>query len=250
MGLFYVAYRYNVLYVAEADVDTRGLIYPQALKQLLSGVYLAEMCLVGMLIVSKAARPASLMAVPHALTILCHISLANVLNPPLYSIPPSLQFQDNRVDRSQQQNEEDGQAQNGVGPTSTVASKSKLTSKLGPRATGGDRKKAISVSKWLKPWIYADYATVGRLMHHEDRKGLEHHQVAELHAYFPPSVTSQAPFLWVPADGDAGISKQEIFDTGKVIPISNKGCKLDDRNRIQWDTKEPRPPNWCEKINY
>ncbi|EXL63803.1 hypothetical protein FOPG_19924 [Fusarium oxysporum f. sp. conglutinans race 2 54008] len=87
-------------------------------------------------------------------------------------------------------------------------------------------------------------------MHHEDRKGLEHHQVAELHAYFPPSVISQAPFLWVPADGDEGISKQEIFDTGKVIPISNKGCKLDDRNRIEWDTKEPRPPNWCEKINY
>ncbi|KAI3565827.1 hypothetical protein IWW34DRAFT_777786 [Fusarium oxysporum f. sp. albedinis] len=82
-------------------------------------------------------------------------------------------------------------------------------------------------------------------MHHEDRKELEHHQEAELHAYFPPSVTSQAPFLWVPADGDAGISRQEIF-----IPISNKGCKLDDRNRIQWDTKEPRPPNWCEKINY
>ncbi|KAJ0128449.1 hypothetical protein HZ326_28459 [Fusarium oxysporum f. sp. albedinis] len=41
MGLFYLAYRYNVLYVAEAEIDTRGLIYPQALKQLLSGVYLA-----------------------------------------------------------------------------------------------------------------------------------------------------------------------------------------------------------------
>ncbi|KAK2122266.1 hypothetical protein NOF04DRAFT_1350738 [Fusarium oxysporum II5] len=127
IGLFYVAYRYNVLYVTEADVDTRGLIYPQALKQLLSGVYLAETCLVGMLIVSKAARPAFLMAGLLALTILCHISLAK--------------FQDNIVDRSQQQNEEDRQAQNG----------SKLTNKLGPRATGGDRKKASSVSKWLKP---------------------------------------------------------------------------------------------------
>ncbi|EXL89841.1 hypothetical protein FOIG_16875 [Fusarium odoratissimum NRRL 54006] len=88
IGLFYVAYRYNVLYVTEADVDTRGLIYPQALKQLLSGVYLAETCLVGMLIVSKAARPAFLMAGLLALTILCHISLAKVLNPLLYSIPP------------------------------------------------------------------------------------------------------------------------------------------------------------------
>ncbi|EXK77025.1 hypothetical protein FOQG_18253 [Fusarium oxysporum f. sp. raphani 54005] len=39
VGLFYLAYRYNVLYVAEAEIDTRGLIYLQALKQLLSGVY-------------------------------------------------------------------------------------------------------------------------------------------------------------------------------------------------------------------
>ncbi|KAF6513981.1 hypothetical protein HZS61_006237 [Fusarium oxysporum f. sp. conglutinans] len=133
MGLFYVAYRYNVLYIAEADVDTRGLIYPQALKQVLS-----------------AARPAFLMAVLLALTILCHISLSKVFNPLLYSIPPSLQFQNNIVDRSQQQNDEDRQAQNGVGPTSTGASKSKLTNKLWPRTTGGDRKKASSVSKWLK----------------------------------------------------------------------------------------------------
>ncbi|EMT73716.1 Putative protein RSN1 [Fusarium odoratissimum] len=203
-GLFYLSYRDNVLYVAEAEIDTRGLIYPQALKQLLS---------------------------------------AKALNPLLYSIPLSLQFQENRVDRSQQQNEEDGQAQNGVGPTSTGASKSNLASRLVLRATRKGRKKAKSVFKWLKLWIYADYATVDQLVHHEDRKNLEQHQEAELHAYFPPSVTSQAPFLWVPADGDAGISKQEIFDTGK-------GCKLDDRNHIQWDTEEPRPPDWCEKINY
>ncbi|KAG7408789.1 putative membrane protein [Fusarium oxysporum f. sp. rapae] len=243
MGLFYVAYRYNVLYVAKADVDTRGLIYLQALKELLSDVYLAEICLVGMLIVSKAARPAFLMAVLLAL-------LAKIPNPLLYSVPPSLQFQDNLIDRSQPQNEEDGQAQNGVGPNSTVASKSKLTSKLGARATGGDRKKATSVSKWLKAWIYADYATVGQLMHHEDRKGLEHHQVAELHAYFPPSVTSRAPFLWVTAVGDAGISKQEIFHMEEAMPISNKGCKLNDKNQIQRDTEEPRPRDWCEKIDY
>ncbi|KAF6518411.1 hypothetical protein HZS61_002489 [Fusarium oxysporum f. sp. conglutinans] len=175
MGLFYLAYRDNVLYVAEAEIDTRGLIYPQALKQLLSGVYLAEICLVGMFIVSKATGPAFLMAVFLALTILCHISLAKALNPLLYCIPLSLQFQENRVDRSQQQNEEDGRAQNGVGPTSTGASKSNLASRLVLRATGKGRKKTKSVFKWLKLWIYADYATVDQLVHHEDRKELEQH---------------------------------------------------------------------------
>ena len=41
MGLFYLAYRYNILFVSETSVDTQGLIYPRALKQLFTGVYLA-----------------------------------------------------------------------------------------------------------------------------------------------------------------------------------------------------------------
>jgi hypothetical protein len=124
-----------------------------------------------------------------------------------------------------------------------------MASNLVPRATDGDRNKANFVSEWLKLRIYPDYATVDQLVHHEDSKELEYPQDTEAQAYLPPSVTSQAPFLWIPAD-DAGISKQEVFDTGKVAPISNKGCKLNKRNRIRWDTDRPRPPDWCEKISY
>jgi hypothetical protein len=249
MGLFYLAYRYNVLYVTDTEIDTHGLIYPQALKQLLWGVYLAEICLVGMFIVSKAAGPAFLMVIFLVLTILCHISLAKALNPLLYSPPLSPQFQEDRVDRSHQRKLEDGQAHNGVSATSMGASKSNMASNLVPRATDGDRNKANFVFECLKLWIYADYATVDQLVHHEGSKGLEYPQDAEAQAYLPPSVTSQTPFLWIPAD-DTGISKQEVLDTGKVAPISNKGCKLNKRNRIQWDTDRPRPPDWCEKISY
>ena len=60
MGLFYLAYRYNILFVTDTAVDTHGLIYPRALKQLLSGVYIAEVCMIGMFIISKAAGPAVL----------------------------------------------------------------------------------------------------------------------------------------------------------------------------------------------
>ncbi len=30
--LFYFAYRYNLLYVSNADIDTKGMIYPRALQ--------------------------------------------------------------------------------------------------------------------------------------------------------------------------------------------------------------------------
>ena len=32
MGLFYLAWRYNVLFVTDTQIDTRGLIYPRAIK--------------------------------------------------------------------------------------------------------------------------------------------------------------------------------------------------------------------------
>ena len=48
----------------------------------------------------------------------------------------------------------------------------------------------------------------------------------------------------------AGVSKQEVFNRSKVIPISDEGCTLDDKNHIVWDTEEARPPIWSEKIYY
>ncbi|KAK2470017.1 hypothetical protein H9L39_18394, partial [Fusarium oxysporum f. sp. albedinis] len=249
MGLFYLAYRYNILYVADTDVDTRGLIYPQALKQLLFGVYVAEMCLVGMFIVSKAAGPAFLMIIFLALTILCHVSLVKALDPLLYNLPLSRQFEKDRIDRSQQRKPDDGQVQNGASAICRGASKRKTARKLVPTATGRDRNKVNFVSEWLKSRIFVDYAAVEQLLYHEDLIEPEHSQDGEAQAYYPLSVTSQTPSLWIPGDY-AGISNNEVVDTRKIAPISNKGCHLNRRNGIQWETDSPRPPDWREKVMY
>lgn len=40
--LFYFAYRYNLLFVSNAVIDTKGLVYPRALQHLFVGLYVAE----------------------------------------------------------------------------------------------------------------------------------------------------------------------------------------------------------------
>ncbi|RYC78414.1 hypothetical protein BFJ63_vAg18712 [Fusarium oxysporum f. sp. narcissi] len=240
MGLFYLAYRYNVLYVADTDVDTRGLIYPQALKQLLFGIYVAEMCLVGMFIVSKAAGPAVLMIMFLALTILYHVSLVKALDPLLYTLPLS-QFERDPIGQTQQRKPEDVQVHNGARATSGGPGKSSIACKDVSTATGGDH-------NWLRSRIFIDYAAVAQLVHH-DLKDPEYPEDAKAHAYYPPSATSQAPYLWVPGD-DSGISNNEVADTGNITSISNKGCHLNRRNSIEWETDSPRPPDWREKIMY
>ena len=95
-----------------------------------------------------------------------------------------------------------------------------------------------------------DYETLRKLVPHEDTIGnFEYSDEVEANAYFPPSVTSPAPILWIPAD-PSGVSKQEIAVTGKVIAISDEGCHLDEKNKLQWDTEGARPPIWSEKIYY
>ncbi|KAF5236048.1 hypothetical protein FANTH_11423 [Fusarium anthophilum] len=209
----------------DTDVDTDGLIYPQALKQLLLGVYLAEMCLVGLFIVSKAVGPAFLMIIFLALTTLCHVSLVKALDPLLYNLPLSINFEKDRMNLSQQRKTDNGQVWNAVSTIPRGASKRNTAHKLVPTTTSQDHNKADFVSGWLKSRIFVDYAAVEHLIYHEDLIEQEYSEDAEAQAYYQPSATSQTPSLWVPGDY-AGISNNKVVDIRKVAPISNKGCHL------------------------
>jgi calcium permeable stress-gated cation channel len=85
--LVYTTYRWNLLYVYSSERDTRGLHYPRALKQTLAGVYLAEICMVGLFGVKGAYGPLILMFGLIIFTTLIHISLNDALGPLLYILP-------------------------------------------------------------------------------------------------------------------------------------------------------------------
>lgn len=259
IGIFYQAYRYNILFVSDTQVDTRGLIYPRALKQLFSGVYLAEICLIGMFIVSKAPGQAALIVILLVFTLLYHITLGRALNPLLYNLPTTLQAEEELHQRRMNPSAD-------IGDDETVRSfdRTRTDSKMsaGGRAQSFPDKKEIRFNKegnfliqWLKPWVYADYWTLRKLVPHEENFRIPHQNVTEeeeeeeLSPYWPPCVTSPTPLLWVPKDA-GGVSDLEVAETSKVIGITNEGCTLDDESRIQWDREEARPPIWEEKAYY
>ena len=47
-GLFWIVYRYNTLYVTKFRFDTGGLLFPTAINQLFTGLYVMELCLIGL----------------------------------------------------------------------------------------------------------------------------------------------------------------------------------------------------------
>ena len=247
MGLFYCAYRYNIFFVTDSNIDTKGLIYPRALQQLLTGVYIAEICMIGLFGIAAAIGPIVLMVILLIFTILFHISLNAALNPLLYNLPRTIESEEESMRGLL--SAEAGH-QNGANVTRNSVGKGSLEkgNQLGAVTTA--TKKPNLFTKFFKPHIYDDYAALRQLVPHDlvDPDNM-YEETVERNAYFPPSTVSEAPLLWIPRD-DAGISRQEIMHTSKVIPITDDGCTFDEKSQLVWDTETARPPLWQEKVYY
>jgi len=241
MALFYFAWRYNVLFVTDSPIDTRGLIYPRAMKQLYTGIYLSEVCMIGLFGASNAPIQAALMVVFLVFTVLFHISMNSALDPLLYSLPQTLLAEEESLLL-----DEEATAGADPGPSEkNGASNGKAA------AHAAAPKKGNFLTKFLKPWIYADYPTLRRLVPRHEGIDLDNLYSEEVNrnAYYPPAATSATPLLWIPQDA-AGVSKQEIAHTSRVIPITDEGCELDEKNNFVWDHETTRPPVWEEKPIY
>jgi hypothetical protein len=252
MFFFYFAWRYNIFFVTDTQIDTRGLIYPTAIKQLFTGLYLAEVCMIGLFGSSIAPGPLILMVIFLIFTVLFHLSLNAALDPLLYNLPLTLLAEE---ESTRLLDTEKGAAASSAaidGPidlngdgvvdhTETSVAHARDASKV----TG---KQGNVLTRFLKPWIFADYTTLRNLV----PRGvfLEPYSAdVAANAYHPPSVTSGTPLLWIPADL-AGVSKQEIAHTSRVIPITDEGCELTEEGKLNWDNEGSRPPVWEEKIYY
>ncbi|KAI1132497.1 hypothetical protein F5Y10DRAFT_231267 [Nemania abortiva] len=240
ISIFYLAWRYNIFFVTDTKVDTRGLIYPRALKQLFAGIYIAELSMIGLLATSVAIGPLVLMIAFLVFTALLHTTINSAIDPLLYNLPRSLAEEEIARTRTGGSVENGEEKEIHDGETATNGSS--------PNTVKG--KKVGMFAKFLKPWEYCDYETLRKLVpHHGNDVYSLYAQEVERDAYYPPSVTSGTPLLWIPQD-PMGISKQEVNDTSKVIPITDEGCTLTDKNKIDWDTETVRPPVWEEKIYY
>ncbi|KAI2469367.1 DUF221-domain-containing protein [Annulohypoxylon bovei var. microspora] len=252
LSLFYLAWRYNVFFVTDTSIDTRGLIYPRALKQLFSGIYISELCMIGIFATSVAIGPLILMIAFLIFTVLFHLTINSAIDPLLYNLPRTLgaeaEFKKFHVESAATRNGTHSTTRNGH--QDDVQDGIPDAEKVSSADTAVAGKKPGFLSKFLKPWQYCDYEAMCKLVPHDaiDTDSLYTDEI-ERNAYFPPSVSSGTPLLWIPEDS-MGISKQEVRDTSKVIPITDEGCTLNDKNTLEWDTETVRPPVWEEKIYY
>lgn len=266
--LFYFAFRYELLYVSNAQIDTQGRIYARALQHLLVGVYIGVVCLIGLFAIAAAdqpigAGPLVLMIIFLIFAILYHVSLNAALDPLLNYLPKNLEAEEEALlaeasskiaSRTTEGSEVPIQGasakngQNGFHDGVDGVDDAEKGALPHPTVLPPPHKKPNFFTKFLRPDKYADYATMRRLVP-------QHFEVpdyapeVERDAYFHPSVTSTVPMLWIPRD-DLGVSRQEIEHTSRVIPISDEESWIDDKGKLQWNVDKGMPPIYEEKIYY
>lgn len=97
-GLFWFVYRYNTLYVTKFRFDTGGLLFPRAINQLFTGLYVMELSLIGLFFLVRDVDghvacdgQAICMIVVFVLTIGYQLLLNEAFNPLLQYLPITLE---------------------------------------------------------------------------------------------------------------------------------------------------------------
>ncbi len=253
---FYFAFRYNFMFVSNSNIDTKGRIYPRALQQCFVGLYFAEVCLIGLFAIATgtsvgALGPMILMIMFLIFTALYHIALNSALTPLITYLPKSMDAEERRLLAEERGESNGGQLENGAyvndDDKAYPSAFATGTNGHGKELPPPPHKKPNMITKFLRPGTYTDYATLRRLV----PKEIEIHYTREQEdsAFFHPSVTNTTPTLWVPRD-PMGVSRQECMDTSQVIPMTDEGAYLDEKNKIVWDAQDGRPPIFEEKVYY
>lgn len=85
--LLYIAYAYNLTYVFTEVTDSRGAHYPTALFQTFTGLYLGQICLLGLFAVGKGWGPIAMQLIGIGFTVFAHVHLQEAFSHLLKVVP-------------------------------------------------------------------------------------------------------------------------------------------------------------------
>lgn len=242
--IFYLAFKYNFLYVYNSQIDTKGLCYPKALYQTFTGIYIAEICLIGLFGICTAPGPLILTVILAIFTVLYHIALVSAFSSVLYYLPRNLEEEERSL-LSREQSNGVGRA-DGAGKDGAVDGEETLVVYEEPP-------KANFIVRYLKPQVYCSFHHARRMLPKSYPVPIYSAEDRE-NAYVHPALAARTPILWIPRD-EAGVSQEEIAASQEVtVEMSDEYAWIDEKSKLQWsqdvEGKEVNPPDYEEKAQF
>jgi calcium permeable stress-gated cation channel len=237
-ALIYFGFRYNFLFVFGLPIDMKGENYPKALQQLLTGVYLATICLIGLFAIGTSnsvagAGPLALMVVFLVILIVVHVFANIALQPLMSHLPIELLAQNEQSVASKM---EEGEEEKVWRPTTD--SKDHKSNRLAEMA-----KKYVSSSSAKSQGLLGE---VHDDLPSSDRSDLDG-------AYEQPAFAADdKTFVWLADDHqDVGLARTLLTENRKVgIDGSTDAAWVNEKGKVEWDQENVERVPIREKMKF
>ncbi|SCU97342.1 LADA_0H05776g1_1 [Lachancea dasiensis] len=286
--LLYVAYLYNLTYVFKESPDAKGAHYPRALFQTFVGMYIGQVCLLGLFVVGKGWGPIVLQALSLGVTTFIHLNFNSSFDRLMKYVPvdammpldgvsntPSFNTRDHPKPKDQDvqelphfpirkyqarhsplidQKTASVRSENTIDINGTVGFDNENSVVTTPLLADGDGTVLSATPFWkryFQPHIFLSYNAVKSVL--PDIYNLpdptpEVPPTNAKHAYDYPAVSAKCPSIWLPRD-PYGFSTVELVNLSHITEASDSGAVIDERGRIFWETGPPSNEKSDDKYN-
>ncbi|KAK3686349.1 phosphate metabolism protein 7 [Vermiconidia calcicola] len=266
-GLLYLAYRYNVFFTLGTQVSTGGRSYMRALQQLTVGIYLSEICLIGLFAIGTSSAgicvgPLILMIIFLLGTIMWHYQMQSALHKLSVTLPADLLAEEYQ-DLHAEGHAEKGRHTNGsthVNGSTYVNGATTDSYQIPQPQTASTPEKPTGLmgrtKTFFAPTKFSNAAALSKftLSPHLSEPVRPYTQQERRDAYIHPAALAECPTIWLARD-KLGLSRQEIEqsrrEVGEGLKITDDGAWFDEKNKVQWDEGNVRGmPIWEESVVY
>ncbi|KAI1337643.1 DUF221-domain-containing protein [Xylariaceae sp. FL0016] len=236
-GLLYIAFRYKWLFILGNKVDMKGEAYSRALQQLMTGVYLSCICLIGLFAIGTSGSaagsgPLVLMIILLVAVIIVHVAANHALGPLEQGLPLSHfshEVDDNETLQASPAASRDGAK--GAGNSSQNLTEADLEANRGHGHQRSDQLTGNKLTQKVRSYIDRKFYEPNKDKHFE----LPEVDYEQDQAYTHPGIVAQEPFLWLARDG-CGVSKMLVEENRTAgLASTDELAWFDEKNKMHWD---------------
>jgi hypothetical protein len=235
-ALFYAVQRYNILNISKSNLDTGGLVYPEALNQLFVGLYVMEIYLIGLFSLVRDSQNRA--ACPGQAVIMTIVALLTIVYQRIVNQGYQSHFRHLPICDAKEVNQDSAMPKSKTNSrTLDFLDKSYLINRAGGIL------RFFVVEDTLEMLEPARVSVEGQQRSSGPGQVTRMPQIDSFDA-MPEAIQKDPPTIWLPKD-NLGMSAHEIRKTHQssaTVPISDENAFLDPDAKVSYVDGPPAPP--------
>ncbi|CAN3499820.1 uncharacterized protein Rsn1p [Diutina catenulata] len=251
--MIYIAYAHNMIYCMGQSADGRGIYYPNALSQTISGIYLGQICLLGLCAVGKGWGAIVLAFIGLVVTVMWHVRMNHTYNrmegyipldamrsldgtTPTPSFNGTTEYEKKVLSRPRKgvlkENEDHAELEREL--------EDDVKHPIVPLLADRDFKERGNYNWFIRYFRYDVFKNFRHAMLDLPQSYFDSYpeEADDKHAYSSPAASAACPAVWIPRD-PMGLSAIELDRLQKVVKASDENASFNEKGEIVYTGPAP-----------